>query len=129
MCRSIATSSSSRKRARKGPRASASISWRANTTRTSARNTASPKAARRRAVLGPGGASAETADNYFLQREPRHASMLRTSVTPTILNGGYRFNVIPSEAKATIDVRMVPDENPGAFIDAARKVIADPAVD
>ena len=69
-------------------------------------------AARYRAVLAPGSASAEAADNYFLQREPRHASMLRTSVTPTILNGGYRFNVIPSEAKATIDVRMVPDEEP-----------------
>ena len=86
-------------------------------------------AARYRAVLVPGSASAEAADNYFLQREPRHASMLRTSVTPTILNGGYRFNVIPSEAKATIDVRMVPDEDPTAFIDAAKKVINDPAID
>jgi acetylornithine deacetylase/succinyl-diaminopimelate desuccinylase-like protein len=85
-------------------------------------------AARYRAVLVPG-SSADTADNYFQQREPRHASMLRTSVTPTILTGGYRFNVIPSEAKATIDVRMVPDENPTAFIEAAKKVINDPAVD
>jgi acetylornithine deacetylase/succinyl-diaminopimelate desuccinylase-like protein len=86
-------------------------------------------AARYRAVLVPGSGSAEAADNYFLQREPRHASMLRTSVTPTIVNGGYRFNVIPSEAKATIDVRMVPDENPGAFIEAAKRIINDPAVD
>ena len=86
-------------------------------------------AARYRAVLVPGGASAEAADNYFLQREPRQASMLRTSVTPTILNGGYRFNVIPSEAKATIDVRMVPEENPAAFIEAVKKVINDPGVD
>lgn len=86
-------------------------------------------AARYRAVLVPGSASADAADTYFLQREPRHASMLRTSVTPTILNGGYRFNVIPSEAKATIDVRMVPDENPSAFIDAAKKVIDDAAVE
>ena len=87
------------------------------------------EAARYRAVLDPGSAGAAAADTYFLQREPRHASMLRTSVTPTIVNGGYRFNVIPSEAKATIDVRMVPDENPDAFIDAARKVINDKAVD
>ena len=55
--------------------------------------------------------------------------MLRTSVTPTIINGGYRVNVILSEAKATIDVRMVPDENPAAFLEAARKVIDDPAVE
>jgi acetylornithine deacetylase/succinyl-diaminopimelate desuccinylase-like protein len=86
-------------------------------------------AARYRAVLTPGSAAAEAADKYFQQREPRHASMLRTSVTPTILNGGYRFNVIPSEAKATIDVRTVPDEKPDAFIEAARKIINDPAID
>jgi len=86
-------------------------------------------AARYRAVLVPGGAGVEAADNYFLQREPRQASMLRTSVTPTILNGGYRFNVIPSEAKATLDVRMVPEENPAAFMEAAKKIINDPAVD
>ena len=86
-------------------------------------------AARYRAVLMPGSAAADAADNYLLRREPRHASMLRTSVTPTILSGGYRFNVIPSDAKATIDVRMVPDENPTAFLEAARKLIDDPAVD
>ena len=27
-------------------------------------------------------------------------------------NGGHRTNVIPSEARATFDVRLVPDENP-----------------
>jgi acetylornithine deacetylase/succinyl-diaminopimelate desuccinylase-like protein len=86
-------------------------------------------AARYRAVLAPESASADAADSYFQQREPLHASMLRTSITPTIVTGGYRFNVIPSEAKATIDVRMLPDENPGAFIDAAKKVINDPSVD
>jgi acetylornithine deacetylase/succinyl-diaminopimelate desuccinylase-like protein len=85
-------------------------------------------AARYRAVLTPGSAAAEAADKYFQQREPRHASMLRTSVTPTILNGGYRFNVIPSEAKATIDVRTVPDEKPDAFIEAAKRIINDPAI-
>jgi acetylornithine deacetylase/succinyl-diaminopimelate desuccinylase-like protein len=42
--------------------------------------------------------------------------MLRTSVSPNILQGGYRSNVIPSEAKATLDVRMVPDEDKPAFL-------------
>ena len=44
--------------------------------------------------------------------------MLRTSVSPNIIQGGYRINVIPSEAKATLDVRMLPDEDPDAFLDA-----------
>ena len=63
------------------------------------------------------------------EREPRHASMLRTSVSPTIIAGGYRINVIPSEAKATLDVRMLPDEDPATFLEAVRQVVNDPAVD
>ena len=45
-----------------------------------------------------------------------------------ILNGGYRSNVIPSEAKATLDVRMVPEEDPAAFLEAVKRVINNPAV-
>ena len=86
------------------------------------------EAQRYRAVLTPQSREAGAADEYFLQNEPRLASMLRTSLSPTIVHGGYRVNVIPSEAKATVDVRMVPDEDPTAFLEAVRKVINDPAV-
>ncbi len=60
----------------------------------------------------------EPADTWLLQNEPRHASMLRTSVSPNIIQGGYRNNVIPSEARATLDVRFTarrgPEAVPGA---------------
>jgi len=55
--------------------------------------------------------------------------MLRTSVSPNIFQGGYRSNVIPSEAKATLDVRALPDENPQQFLERVKQVINDPAVD
>jgi acetylornithine deacetylase/succinyl-diaminopimelate desuccinylase-like protein len=55
--------------------------------------------------------------------------MLRTSVSPNIITGGYRSNVIPSEAKATLDVRMLPDEKADAFLELVRAVIDDPSVD
>ena len=69
-------------------------------------------------VIGADAALASAADDYFLEREPRHASMLRTSVSPTIIQAGYRINVIPSEAKATLDVRTQPDEDLDAFLAA-----------
>ena len=47
--------------------------------------------------------------------------MLRTSVSPNIINGGYRINVIPSEAKATIDVRAAPDEDPAKFLELVKR--------
>jgi acetylornithine deacetylase/succinyl-diaminopimelate desuccinylase-like protein len=67
--------------------------------------------------------------NWFFEHEPRHASMLRSSLSPNIFTAGYRVNVIPSEAKATIDVRLLPDEDPDKFLDAVRGVIDNPAVD
>ena len=84
-------------------------------------------AARYRALLQP--ATTKGADDYLVEHEPRHASMLRTSVSPNIVQGGYRVNVIPSEAKATLDVRLLPDEDPGTFLALVRKVIGDPEVD
>ena len=87
------------------------------------------EAAHYRGVLDPDPRKVAAADEYFLEREPRHASMLRTSVAPTILQGGYRVNVIPSEAKATFDVRMLPDEDSAQFLGLVRKVVNDPAVD
>ena len=69
------------------------------------------------------------ADDWLLEHEPQHASMLRTSVSPNIIQGGYRNNVIPSEAKATLDVRMAPDENQERFLEQVKKVVNDPSVD
>ena len=71
----------------------------------------------------------KAADDWLLENEPRHSSMLRTSVSPNIFTGGYRSNVIPSEAKATLDVRALPDEDPAKFLELVKKVVNDPAVD
>jgi acetylornithine deacetylase/succinyl-diaminopimelate desuccinylase-like protein len=67
-------------------------------------------------------------EQYLAEYEPQHYSMLRTSVVPTILKAGFRVNVIPSEAEATVDVRALPDEDMTEFLAAMRRVIGDPAV-
>jgi acetylornithine deacetylase/succinyl-diaminopimelate desuccinylase-like protein len=69
------------------------------------------------------------ADDWLFENEPRHSSMLRTSVSPNIFTGGYRSNVIPSEAKVTLDVRALPDEDPVKFLEQVKRVVNDPAVD
>jgi len=55
-------------------------------------------------------------------------SMLRTSIVPTIIKGGFRENVIPAEAEAELDVRALPDENIEALMARLRELINDPAV-
>jgi acetylornithine deacetylase/succinyl-diaminopimelate desuccinylase-like protein len=93
-------------------------------------STASPEVAQRyRDALNPDPAVHKPAARWMLENEPQHWSMLHTSLVPTILEGGYRYNVIPSEAKATIDVRLHPDEDQTVFLDEVRKVIGDPRVE
>src|SRR5262249_14092245 len=66
---------------------------------------------------------------YLLEHESSHANMLRTTITPTIIKGGFRLNVIPSEAEASLDVRALPDENMDHFYAELRHVIGDTAVE
>ena len=46
-----------------------------------------------------------------------------------MIKGGYRVNVIPSEAEATLDIRALPDEDIPKFVEMMKKVINDPAVE
>jgi acetylornithine deacetylase/succinyl-diaminopimelate desuccinylase-like protein len=85
------------------------------------------EAERYRAVLDP--ARLAEADRYFRQHDPGHYSILRTSVVPTIIKGGFRSNVIPSEAEATLDVRALPDEDMTRFTAELRRAIDDAAVE
>jgi acetylornithine deacetylase/succinyl-diaminopimelate desuccinylase-like protein len=84
------------------------------------------KAARYNGLLDP--ARSTAIQRYLAVNEPQHYSMLRTSVVPTILKAGFRVNVIPSEAEATLDVRALPDEDMTRFFAEMQKVIGDPAV-
>ncbi len=87
------------------------------------------EAARYQNVLSPDPKVSGPADQWLRRNEPRHWSMLRSSLSPTIIQGGYRVNVIPSEATATIDVRTAPDEDPAKFLEMVKQVVDDPNVE
>lgn len=86
------------------------------------------KARHYRGIVSGDPAQVAAADEWFRANEPRHAAMLRTTISPNIVQGGYRVNVIPSEARATLDVRMLADEDTVAFIETVRRLVDDPAV-
>ncbi|MFT6517853.1 MAG: acetylornithine deacetylase/succinyl-diaminopimelate desuccinylase-like protein [Candidatus Azotimanducaceae bacterium] len=50
-------------------------------------------------------------------------------MVPTIFNGGYQRNVIPSSAEATLDIRALPGEDPEVLFEALRDIIQDPSID
>jgi len=82
-----------------------------------------------RDILSPDPKVSRAAANWMLENQPSHWSMTHTSLVPTIIDGGFRYNVIPSEAKATVDVRLHPDEDQSVFLDQVRRVINDPDVE
>jgi acetylornithine deacetylase/succinyl-diaminopimelate desuccinylase-like protein len=84
-------------------------------------------AARYRAILR--GDESGSAQEYFAEHAPRYNSTLRTSISPNMISGGYRVNVIPSEVEATLDIRALPDEDIPRFTEQLRKLIDDPAIE
>ena len=86
-------------------------------------------AQRYRDVLNPDPKVSAPAAEWLLENQPQHWSMLHTSLVPTIIDGGYRYNVIPSEAKALVDVRLHPEEDQATFLNRVRAVVNDPNVE
>jgi len=66
---------------------------------------------------------------YFAENELAHFSMLRTTITPTVLTAGFRYNVIPSQAEATLDIRALPDEDPAKFFGDMTRIIGDSGIE
>lgn len=63
----------------------------------------------------------------FLKDRSNNARV-RNTISITGLKGSDKINVIPAFATAEIDVRLLPGEDPQAFIAELRKVIADESV-
>ena len=53
---------------------------------------------------------------------------VRNTISVTMLEGSNKVNVIPPEGSAQLDVRLLPGEDPQAFLDELRKVIADDSI-
>lgn len=64
----------------------------------------------------------------LLEKDPWSAAMTRDTIALTMLEAGYKPNVIPERASAVLDCRLLPDTNVDAFIAQLRKVIDDPDV-
>jgi acetylornithine deacetylase/succinyl-diaminopimelate desuccinylase-like protein len=63
-----------------------------------------------------------------LSRNPNFQAMLRTTCTPTILRAGVKENVIPSEATANLNCRLLPGTDVGEFTALLRGAVDDPRV-
>ena len=63
-----------------------------------------------------------------LSREPLHNAVLRTGQSLTLVSGGIRSNVIPSEGTATFNTRVLPNDDVREIVAAFNRVAKEPAV-
>ena len=56
---------------------------------------------------------------------PIQNAAVRDTITPTVLSGSSRINVLPSTASAELDCRLLPGDQPGALIKTIGKLIDD----
>jgi acetylornithine deacetylase/succinyl-diaminopimelate desuccinylase-like protein len=59
---------------------------------------------------------------------PSWSAMLRDTVTPTMLQAGIRQNVVPSEARGVVNVRLLPGNQIDPLVAKLRQLVNDPAV-
>ena len=69
------------------------------------------------------------AGERVLARNPTYDAVLRNGISPTMLSGGVRTNVIPAEASATLNVRTLPGEDIEEVCARLRAVVHEPGVE
>lgn len=64
-----------------------------------------------------------------MNRKQDTAARLHTTISPTIIEGGIKDNVIPPEATATVNFRLHPRDTVASVIQHVRDAVNDPKVD
>jgi acetylornithine deacetylase/succinyl-diaminopimelate desuccinylase-like protein len=70
----------------------------------------------------------EHAVRVLSEANPMWNAMMRDTISPTMLSAGVRANVIPSEATANLNVRLLPGNTITALLADLNKLVNDPQV-
>ena len=82
-----------------------------------------------KAWLANAAAALETKEGRaWILSQPERNALLRTTITPTVLRGSEKTNIIPQEASVELDIRLLPDEDTVAFRRTLERLIADPKI-
>jgi acetylornithine deacetylase/succinyl-diaminopimelate desuccinylase-like protein len=65
---------------------------------------------------------------YLQLTNPAQHALLRNTCSLTRMEGSSKINVVPTEAVIELDCRLLPDQDPDAFIDDLAVIINDPNI-
>jgi acetylornithine deacetylase/succinyl-diaminopimelate desuccinylase-like protein len=95
---------------------------------TLARTSQPPMAGHFADLLGTDSARVARADRE-ISKDPLLHALLRNTLAPVLMNAGFRGNVIPGSAEATINARLIPGTKPDDIVRELERVIADSTVE
>jgi acetylornithine deacetylase/succinyl-diaminopimelate desuccinylase-like protein len=84
---------------------------------------------RRRWLLNPAAAMRDPAAVRYFTSNLYYNAILRNTLSITGMRGSDKINVIPAEATADLDIRLLPGVKPATFLAELRRVIADSTVE
>jgi acetylornithine deacetylase/succinyl-diaminopimelate desuccinylase-like protein len=93
-----------------------------------ARTSSQPLAGQYEALLSSTDPAAVARADREISRNPLMHAIIRNTIAPVIISGGFRSNVIPGSADATINVRVIPGTDPQAVVSELKRVMDDPAI-
>jgi carboxypeptidase PM20D1 len=64
-----------------------------------------------------------------LEKEPSTNAMVRTTTAITMIDGGVKANVLPREANARVNFRLLPGDSSDAVVEHVRRAIDDPEIE
>ena len=70
----------------------------------------------------------EHAQRVISDASPLWNAMLRDTIAPTVLTAGVANNVIPAEARANLNVRLLPGDTIDVVLNELKKLLNDPQV-
>jgi acetylornithine deacetylase/succinyl-diaminopimelate desuccinylase-like protein len=70
----------------------------------------------------------EHAQRVISDASPLWNAMLRDTIAPTVISGGIAKNVIPAEARANLNVRLLPGDTIDTILRDLNKLVNDPLV-
>jgi len=68
------------------------------------------------------------AARWISSANPAWNAMLRDTISPTMLEAGVRQNVIPAEARAVLNIRLLPGNMIDALLGKLRQLVNDPEI-
>lgn len=93
-----------------------------------ARTSAPPLSTYYQTLLTSTDVAAVAAADREISKDPLMHAIIRNTIAPVIVNGGFRSNVIPGSADAILNVRIIPGTDPKDVVAELQRVVGDAEV-